>query len=75
MLTLHIAGLRIYNGKTVIVKSWIKIRGKRATVPILEYWDTVDYLLARSIIHFRCFFFQQHQTCQLQPKTFVLRIQ
>ena len=33
MLTPHIAGLRVYNGKSVIVKSWNIFRGKRATVP------------------------------------------
>ena len=33
MLTLHIAGLRIDNGKSVIVKSWNIFRWKRATVP------------------------------------------
>ncbi len=36
MLTLHIAGLRIYNAKSVIVENWNIDRGKRATVPILE---------------------------------------
>ena len=75
MLTLHIAGLRVYNGKSVIVKSWNIVRGKKATVPIpKEPRDTVDFLLERNIIHFRCFF-QQHQTCQLHPMTFVLPIQ
>ena len=29
-------GLRVYNGKRVIVKSWNIFGGKRATVPILE---------------------------------------
>ena len=56
MFTLHIAGLRVYNGKIVNVKSWNIVRGKRATVPIPEQWETVDYLLERNIIHFRCFF-------------------
>ena len=74
MLTLHFAGLRINNGKRVVVKNWNIVEGKRATVPILEYWVTVDYLLQRSIIPFRCFFIR-HQTCQLQPKAFVLPIQ
>ena len=74
IVILHIAGWRIYNGKSVIVKSCNIVRGKRATVPILELWDTVDYLLERNIIHFRGFF-QQHQTCQLQQKSFVLPIQ
>ena len=74
MLTLHIAELRVYNRKSVIVKSWNIVRGKRATAPIFELWDTVDFLLERNIIHFRSFF-QQHQTYQLQLKTFVLSIQ
>ena len=55
-LTLHIAGLRIYNGKSVIVKNWTIVTGKRATVPILEEWDMLDYLSERNIIHFRSFF-------------------
>ena len=33
---LHIAGLGIYYGKSVIVKSWNIVRGKTATVPKLE---------------------------------------
>ena len=74
MLTLHNTGWRVYKGKSVIVRSWNIVRGKKATVPILELWDPVDYLLERNIIHFRCFF-QQHQSSQLQPKTFVLPIQ
>ena len=36
MLSLHIAGLRIYNGKSVNVRSWNIVKGKGATVPILE---------------------------------------
>ena len=36
MLTLHFAGLRVYNDKSVIVKSWNKVGGKRATVLIVE---------------------------------------
>ena len=67
MLTLHIAGLRIYDGKSVIVRSWYKVRGKRTTVPRFEQWDMVNYLLERNI--------RQHKTCQLQPMTFVLQIQ
>ena len=73
MLSLHIAGLRFDNDKSVIVKSWNIVRGRRATVRIIEQWDMVDYMLERNIIHFR--FFQQHQTCQLQPKTIVFPIQ
>ena len=36
MLTLHVAGLRIYNGRSVIIKNWNIVRGKRATVPIVK---------------------------------------
>ena len=45
MLTLHIAGLSIYDGKTVIVKSWDIVWGKRNHG--MDTWvvDTVDYLL------------------------------
>ena len=74
MFTLRITGLRVDNGKSVSVKSWNLVRGKRATLPILKWWDTVDYLLERNIIQFEGFF-RHHQTCQLQPKTFVLPIQ
>ena len=30
-LTLHFAGLRVYDGKSVFVKSWNTVRGKRTT--------------------------------------------
>ena len=50
------------------------VRGKCTKVPILESRATIDYLLERNIIHFG-YFFQQHQTCQLPPKTFVPPIQ
>ena len=48
-LTLLVAGLRIYIGKRVIVKTWYIVRVKRTTVPILEYWDTNDFLWRRII--------------------------
>ena len=51
-LNLHIAGLRIWNGKKVIVKSWNIVRRRRTTVLILEYWDTVDCLLEKDLIQF-----------------------
>ena len=66
--------LLIQNGKSVFVKKWIIVREKRFTVPILEYSDTVKHLLEGNLIQFRRFF-QQHPTCQLQPKNFVLPIQ
>ena len=74
MLTLQINGLRFYNDKSVIAKSWHIVRQKRTTVPKVEQRDTVDYLLGRITIHFG-YSFQQYQTCQLQLKTFVLPIQ
>ena len=36
IVTLNIAGLRIYNGKNVFVKSWIIVTGRRHMVPSLE---------------------------------------
>ena len=71
MFTVHIAGLRLYNSKSVIVKSCNIVKKQRTTVPIIEWGDTVDCLLERNINQFRCSF-QQHQTYQLQPMTFVL---
>ena len=73
MLTLHFAGLRFYKGKKVVVKVRNIVILKRTTVAVLERWDTVYYLLERNIVYFRNFF-QQHQTFQLQPKTFVIAI-
>ena len=74
LMTLQIAGLRIYNGKSVIVKSWKTVRGKKTMVPSVEKWETVECLLERNIIHFG-YFFQQHQTCQVQLNIFDLPIQ
>ena len=74
MFTLHTAGLRIYNGKSVSAMSWNIVRGKKTTIPILEYWDTVDFLLERKLINLKKNF-HLHWTCPLQPKTFVLPIQ
>ena len=62
MLTLHFAGFRIDNGKSFIIKSWNIVRRKSPKVPIFRQWDTIDYLLERNIIHFRCSF-QQQQNC------------
>ena len=70
MLALHIAGLRVDNSKSVIVKSWNKVRGKWTNVVTLEHRDPIDYLLVRNIIQFR-YSFQQQQICRLQPKNFV----
>ena len=55
MLTQHIARLRIYNGKTVIVKIWNIVRGKATTLPIIDKRSTVEGLLERIIIPFKGF--------------------
>ena len=69
MLTLQPVGLSTYNRKSVSVKSWNFVREKRTKVPILDWRDTVEYFREKSM-HFKIFF-QHHQVCQLQPKTFV----
>ena len=74
MFTVHIAGLRVDNSESVIVKSWNIVWGKRTDVPKFEQRDTIDDLLQSKIIHFYKFF-PKHQTCQLQPTTFVHPIQ
>ena len=56
MLTLHVCGLRKYNGKIVNVKSWNILRGKKGMVPILVWWDTLDYLVERNNIRYRFLF-------------------
>ena len=70
MFILHIAGLRVDNSKSVIVKRWNIVWGKRTEVPKSEQRDTIDSLLLCKVIIFR-HSFQQHQTCQLQMTTFV----
>ena len=70
ILNLHIAGLRVDNSKSVILKSSNIVRGKRTKVPITEWLDTIEYLLERNKIYFKSSV-RQHQTCQLQAKTFV----
>ena len=42
MLALLNAGLRIYIGKSFLVKSGSIVRGKRTTVPTGEQWERVD---------------------------------
>ena len=77
MLTLHIAGLRIYNGKSLFVES-------RNTDTQTEANETKYRLLSSGIRLIICWreslsildnFFNKHQTCQLQPITFVPPIQ
>ena len=45
MFTLHIAGLRVDNSKSVIIESWNIVWGERTKVPKLEQRDTIDNLL------------------------------
>ena len=56
MLTLHIAGLRVDNSKSVIIKSWNMIWGEWTGVPKFEQKDTIDKLLQSIIIDFYTFF-------------------
>ena len=52
MLTLHIAGLRVYSGKNAIVKSWNIVWQERTEVLKFEQRDVIDNLLQSKIIHF-----------------------
>ena len=52
MVTLQIAGLRISNGKRVIIKSWNIFWGEHTELPKIEQNDTIDYLLQSKITHF-----------------------
>ena len=56
MLTLHSAGLRIYTGKSVIVKSWNIVWRERTEVPKFEHRYMIDVLLQSKIIQFYTFF-------------------
>ena len=56
MFTLHIAGLRVDNGKSVIIESWNIVWGERPEVPKLEQGETIDNLLQSKIVHFYTFF-------------------
>ena len=56
MFTLHIAGLRVDNSKSVIIESWNIVSGERPEVPKLEQRDTIDNLLQNKIVHFYIFF-------------------
>ena len=50
MFTLHIAGFRVDNSKSVIIKSWKIVWGKRTKVQKFERRDTTDNLLQSKII-------------------------
>ena len=56
MFTLHFTGLRVDNSKSVIIKSWNIVWGKRIEVTKFEQKDTIDNLLQSKIIHFYTFF-------------------
>ena len=56
MFTLHIAGLRVDNSKSVLVKSWNIVWGERTEVPKFEQRDAIDNLLQSKIIQFYAFF-------------------
>ena len=52
MFTLHFAGLRVDNSKSVIIKSWNIVWGERTEVPKFEQKDAINNLLQSKIIHF-----------------------
>ena len=52
MLTLHVAGLRVYIGENVIVKSWDLVWGERAKVPIPEEKDTITKNVGKNVACF-----------------------
>ena len=56
MSTLHIAGWRVDDSKSVIIKSWNMVRGERTGVPKFERRDTIDNLLQSRIIRFYTIF-------------------
>ena len=56
MFTLHIAGLRVDNSKSIIIKSWNIVWREQTQVPNFEQRDTIDKLLQSKIIHFYTFF-------------------
>ena len=45
MFTLHIAGFRVDNNKSVNIESWNIVWGERTDVPKLEQRGTIDNLL------------------------------
>ena len=51
MLTLHVAGLCVDNGKRTIRKCWNIVARERTNVPILEKWNAVYYLTKSNVIH------------------------
>ena len=61
MLNLHFTALHFFIGKSVILKRWNIVIGKRSKAPIVEYRYKTEKILERSFIHFRCSF-QQHKS-------------
>ena len=54
--TLHVAGLRVDNSKSVFIKSWNIVWGERTEVPKFEQKDAIDKLLQSKIILSYTFF-------------------
>ena len=54
--TLHIAGLRVDNSKSVNIKSWNIVWGERTEVPKFDQRDTITNLLQSKVIRFYTFF-------------------
>ena len=56
IFTLHIAGLRVDNSKSVIIRSWNIVWGNRAELPKFEQRDMIVNLLPSKFILFYTFF-------------------
>ena len=74
MFTLHIAGLRADNSKSVIVKSWNIVWGERTEVQKFEQRNTIDNLLQSKSIYFQTSF-PTTPNLSRQPTAFVYPIQ
>ena len=56
LFILRIAGLRVDNSKSVIIKSWNIVSGERTEVPKFEQKDTIENLLQSKNIQFYTIF-------------------
>ena len=56
MFTLHIAGLRVDNSKSVFIESWKIVWGERTKVPKFQQRDTNNILCQSKNVHFYTFF-------------------
>ena len=74
MFPSHMTGFSVDDCKFIIWEKRNEITRKRTEVPILEQRNTVNYFSQRNIVHIK-YSFRPHQTCRLQPKTFVHPIQ